>query len=103
MLALIYWTTFTARDSATRAAEIMPENVEALVASSNEHYQAQRYGEALAAIEALVARYPTQHVCLQRPAMIRSNVFWLACTLDATGPGTRRSLTPRCGARVRRR
>ena len=41
-----------------------------LVAASSEHYQAERYSDALAPTEALVARYPTQHVYLRRLATI---------------------------------
>jgi tetratricopeptide (TPR) repeat protein len=70
MLFLLYWTTFMPKTSVPRTAEIMPGNIETLVAASTEHYQAERYRDALAPTEALVARYPAQHVYLRRLATI---------------------------------
>jgi tetratricopeptide (TPR) repeat protein len=70
MLVLLYWTTFTPKASVTRAEEMVSDNIETLVAASSEHYHAERYRDALAPTEALVARYPTQHVYLRRLATI---------------------------------
>ncbi len=70
MLGLVYWCTFAPKAAASRATDVVPENIETLAASSNALCQAGRYSDALAPTEALVARYPTQHVYLQRLATI---------------------------------
>ena len=70
MLGLLYWLTFAPKATANRTPDVVAEHVESLVAASSEHYEAERYRDALAPTEALVARYPTQHVYLRRLATI---------------------------------
>ena len=47
MLGLLYWLS-APKATANRTPDVVAENVERLVAASSEHYEAERYSDALA-------------------------------------------------------
>ena len=69
MLALCYWVTVGPKGWASVGDASALEDVDSLLASSRDQFAAGNYHEALGSTEAVVARYPTQHVSLERQTL----------------------------------
>ena len=71
MLALFYWALLAPPVSTASAASMIGDaEIDAALVASRDAYRAGHYAEALAPTEQLVARFPTQHVYLERLAFI---------------------------------
>lgn len=69
MLALFYWTLLPSAGAVRREPD-GSDGIEGLLQSSRAALQAGRYEAALAPTQTLVARYPSQHVYVERLATI---------------------------------
>ena len=71
MLALFYWALLAPPMSKASAASVIGDaEVDAALVASREAFSAGQFEQALAPTEQLVARFPTQHVYLERLAFI---------------------------------
>lgn len=71
LLGSFYWVLVLPRGSAgEHAAPTAAASLDALLKTSRQHFVEKQYGEALAPTLALVEKYPTQQVYLERLALI---------------------------------
>jgi tetratricopeptide (TPR) repeat protein len=95
LLAACYWSAVppAAAHDAGLAVVDAPD-LDGLLVASREHYAAGAYREALAPTEALVARFPAQHVYLERLAFIYQHLKRYQDEAAAWGRFMARSPTP---------
>ena len=70
MLALFYWSMLMPPPAHATEAALSDPEVDGLLVASRDGYAREQYDQALRPTEALVARFPTQHVYLERLAVI---------------------------------
>ena len=70
LLAACYWSTVPPAVASDGVTAVDAIDVDGLLVASRQHYAAGEYREAVAPTEALVARFPAQHVYLERLAFI---------------------------------
>ena len=95
MLALFYWAMLVPQ-AATAADDVRVADADAdqTIAASRDLYAAARYADALLPTEALVQRFPTQHVYWQRLAVIYQQLGRFHDEADAWQHVIERSPTP---------